>query len=480
MVRVRFAPSPTGLPHVGNIRTALFNWLFARHHGGKFVLRIEDTDRQRYDPRALDAIFEGLLWLGLEWDEGPRVGGEYGPYFQSQRLEIYHEHARRLVAEGKAYYCTCPPERLEALRKEQLAKKLPVMYDRHCRDKNIKGDPTDPDKVVRLKMPTEGETVFYDVLRGEVRFENRLLDDIVLIKSDGYPTYHFANVVDDHLMGITHVMRAEEWISSTGKHIRLYEAFGWDPPKFVHLPMILGPDKSKLSKRHGATAITEFMEKGFLPEAMFNYLALLGWSAKDDTEIMTREELISRFDIDGLSPKAAVFDIEKLKWMNGEYIRMLSPEDLTEKLLPFYRRWGWDEKFDRGHLDRISFAMRERLKTLEEMREKGFYFFEEPEGYEPKGVRKHFKPHVADWLEEVSRRFEALDAWSEGKLEQIVRGYADELGVGVGKVIHPIRLAVSGTTAGPSLFLMLDILGRETVLRRLRRAVEWIRNNVSK
>ena len=481
MVRVRFAPSPTGLPHVGNIRTALFDWLFARHHGGKFILRIEDTDRERYQPEAVDAIMEGLRWLGLDWDEGPDVGGPYGPYVQSERLKIYHEYARKLVEAGYAYYCDCPPERLEKVRQERLAKGLPPMYDRHCRDRGLKSDPTDPNTVVRFKMPLFGKTCIYDELRGEICFDNSTFDDIVLIKSDGFPTYHFAVVIDDHLMGITHIMRAEEWIPSAGKHLLIYRALGWEPPKFVHLPMILGPDRTKLSKRHGATAITEFKEQGILPEAMFNFLALLGWSPKDDTEIMSREELVRRFDLDGINTAPSVFDFDKLRWMNGEYIRRMTPQELTERLMPFYEKWGWcteQKPCDREYLDRVSRAMQERIKVLTDMKELGFYFFTEPTEYDPKGVKKNFKPEVADWLEEMARRFEALPEWTESALEEVVRGYAEELGVSAGKVIHPIRLAVSGLRMGPSLFELLEIVGREKVVARLRRAAEWIRENV--
>jgi len=288
--RVRFAPSPTGFPHVGNMRTALFNWLFARHCGGKFVVRIEDTDQTRLVKGAVEAVLDGLGWLGLDWDEGPGVGGPYGPYFQSQRLELYQEIANRLVRQGDAYYCYCSPERLAAMRAEQERLKLPPGYDRHCR--NL--DPEEEARyiaqgitpVVRMKVPTDGETTFHDLIRGDVTFKNATLDDFVLLKSDHYPTYHLANVVDDWSMKISHVLRAEEWLSSTPRHLLIYKALGFEPPEFAHLPMILGPDRSKLSKRHGAVSIIEYKEKGYLPQAMFNFLALLGWSVDDKTEII--------------------------------------------------------------------------------------------------------------------------------------------------------------------------------------------------
>jgi len=481
MIRVRFAPSPTGFPHVGNIRTALFDWLFARHYGGTFVLRIEDTDRGRYQPEALDAIMNGLRWLGLDWDEGPDVGGDYGPYFQSERLEIYHKYARQLVENGFAYYCDCSPERLQKVREERIAQNLDPMYDRHCRERNLKSDPTDSNTVIRFKMPLSGQTCFDDELRGEICFDNSTFDDIVLIKSDGFPTYHFAVIIDDYLMKISHIMRAEEWIPSAGKHILIYKAFGWEPPKLVHLPMILGHDRSKLSKRHGATAIAEFEKQGFLPEAMFNFLALLGWSPKDDSEILSKDELIRRFDLQGINTKASVFDFEKLLWMNGEYIRMMSSDELTEKLKPFYSRYGWcteNKPCDEQYLQKISNAMQIRLKTLGEMEDMGFYFFSEPTEYDAKGIKKYFKPQVIDWFVEIIEKFGAVSNWDEESLEELLRDYVEKLQVGFGKVVNPIRLAVSGLTRGPSMFELLEILGRDKVISRMKRALDWMRENL--
>ncbi|RKZ28305.1 glutamate--tRNA ligase [bacterium] len=481
MIRVRFAPSPTGLPHIGNIRTALFDWLFARHHDGVFILRIEDTDRERYTPEALDAIVDGLKWLGLDWDEGPYVGGNFGPYFQSKRLEIYYEYAKKLVERGFAYYCDCSPERLQKIRQERIAKGLDPMYDRHCRERNIKSDPTDPKTVIRFKMPLTGKTCFDDELRGKICFDNSTFDDIVLIKSDGYPTYHFAVVVDDHLMEISHIMRAEEWIPSAGKHILIYDAFGWQPPKFVHLPMILGADRSKLSKRHGATAITEFEKQGILSDAMFNFLALLGWSPKDDTEIFTRAELIERFDLKGINTSASVFDFEKLKWMNGEYIRMMSVDELTEKLKPFYRQWHWcddENPCDESYLRKISKAMQIRLKTLAEMKEVGFYYFREPTEYDEKGVKKYFKPQAVQWLADAVEIFKSAPVWQEEKLEDLLREYVEKQKIGFGKVANPIRLAVSGIMKGPSLFEILEIIGKEKTISRIERAIKWMNKNL--
>ena len=334
-VRTRFAPSPTGYPHVGNIRTALFAWLFARHHGGTFLVRIEDTDAARKVEGAVEVILDGLKWLGLNWDEGPEKGGPFGPYVQSERLDYYRRYADKLIEEGKAYYCYCSPERLSAMREEQAARKQPPGYDRHCRElspaQRAEYEAQGIKPVVRFKMPQTGKTVCDDIIRGRVEFENSLLDDFVLLKSDGYPTYHLANIVDDHLMEISHVLRAEEWLSSLPRHLLLYEAMGWAPPQFAHLPMILGPDRSKLSKRHGAVSVIEYREQGYLPEAMLNFLTLLGWALDDKTEIMSLEEIVRNFSLERVNKTAAVFNAEKLLWMNGVYLRSLPLDEYTSR-----------------------------------------------------------------------------------------------------------------------------------------------------
>ena len=351
-VRVRFAPSPTGIPHVGNIRTALFNWLFARHEGGSFVLRIEDTDQTRLVPGALDAIIDSLRWLGLDWDEGPEVDGPYGPYHQSQRLEHYRRAAEGLIAKDAAYRCYCSPERLQQVRAEQTRRKEPPRYDRCCR--NLSEDErlaqagvarlTGVTPVVRFKTPLSGRTEFDDIVRGHVVFENETLDDFIIVKSDGFPTYHLANVVDDHLMEITHVLRAEEWLPSTPRHLLLYDALGYAAPQFVHLPMILGSDRAKLSKRHGAVSLLEYRRQGYLPEAMFNFLSLLGWSLDDRTEIISREEFIRYFSLERIVKNPAIFDVEKLTWMNGVYLRMKNDRDLAETIRDEVRQEGELEK----------------------------------------------------------------------------------------------------------------------------------------
>lgn len=469
MIRTRFAPSPTGLPHVGNIRTAIFNWLLAKSLGGKFILRIEDTDRTRFDPNALKAIMSALRWLKIDCDEGPQNGGDYGPYIQSERLEIYHHYARILVESGNAYYCDCSINRTQEAKKSGTA----MMYNRRCRQRNLKGDPTDSNTVIRFKMPLERDTCFEDGLHGKLSFSNATQDDMVLVKSDGFPTYNYAVVIDDHLMKISHVLRGDEFLSSTSKHMQLYSAFGWQPPAMTHLPVILGPDRSKLSKRHGATAIGAFEEMGIVSETMFNFLSLVGWSPKDNLEILSREEIIGRFDAKGLTISPAIFDLQKLLWMNGEYIRNMTPGQLTEALLPLYAEWNWQQK-DNQYLDRVSQSMQKRLKTLNDMQQSASFFFKDPESYEDKGAKKYFNLATAYHLSKFSLRISSTSDWREPIIEDAVRGYASENGITVAEIIHPLRLAVSGLCDGPSLFEIIEILGKDATVRRLANALRFI------
>ena len=472
-VRVRYAPSPTGLPHVGNIHTALFNWLFARHNGGKFIVRVEDTDVARTVPGALEGILEGLKWLGIEWDEGPEVGGPFRPYFQSQRLEIYQKLAKQLVEQGHAYYCHCTPERLEQMRAEQTAHKEPPGYDRCCRELEL-GDK--PGGVIRFKTPLEARTTFHDLIRGEVTFENAGLDDFVLLKSDGYPTYHLANVIDDHLMQISHIMRAEEWLSSTPKHLLLYRAFGFEPPLFAHLPIILGSDRSKLSKRHGAVSILDYKEQGYLPEAMMNFLALLGWSLDDKTEILSGEELCRHFSIERVSQTAAIFNREKLDWMNGVYIRKLSPEGLMQRALPFLEKGlpaTVKRPLDKGYVAKVMPLIHERAKKLDEVAElTGFFFADELE-YDPrllidKKLDKNATLHMLDISGTMLDRMEVFDAQT---LEGVLRPLADELHLKAGQLFGTLRTAVTGLTATPPLFQTMEVLGRERCHKRIKTAI---------
>jgi len=479
-VRVRFAPSPTGEPHVGNIRTAIFNWLFARHEGGQFILRIEDTDRARLVERSLESILEGLRWLGLDWDEGPEVGGPYGPYFQSERLEIYRRYEKQLFEEGKAYYCNCPPERLAAIREEMQKRKENPRYDRHCRDLKLSPEVNGTRCAFRLKIPLEGETAFEDTVRGRVVFNNDLLDDLVLVKTDGYPTYHFANVIDDHLMGVSHVMRGDEWISSVPRHIVLYQALGWEPPVFAHLSTIVGPDRSRLSKRHGATSIMEYRNKGYFPETVFNFLALLGWSPGDNREIMTREELIQAFSLESIVPTAAVYDLKKLDWMNGEYVRKMSDEELLQRVVPLWVEGGLlaldQVSLRKEWLLKIIKLLKERCQKITDFPAKSQYFFLGDFPYEEEEAKKHLHGELtASWLEALADKLAAVDSFTAGSIEGTVREFSTERGIKPAQCIHPMRVALSGTMAGPGLFEMAEVLGKEKVLRDLRRALQYIR-----
>jgi glutamyl-tRNA synthetase len=482
-VRVRYAPSPTGFPHVGNIRTALFNWIFARHAGGTFTVRIEDTDVARTVPGALEGILDGLRWLGLDWDEGPEIGGEYGPYFQSQRLPLYKQAAERLISQGDAYYCFCSPERLETMRAEQARRKVPPGYDRHCRNLTPEQIKEQQAKgiipVVRFKMPLTGQTEFDDIIRGRVRFENSTIDDFVLLKSDGYPTYHLASIVDDHAMHTSHVIRGEEWLSSTPRHILLYRAMGYQPPFFAHLPMILGPDRAKLSKRHGATSITEYRDQGFLPEAMFNFLALLGWSLDDKTEIISRDELVKNFSLERISQTAAIFNQEKLAWMNGIYIRQLSAEEFVRRALPFLESGlpaSIKRPLDPEYIRKVMPLIQERVRLLTEVAELSLFFFEEKLEYEPSMLieKKMDAGGTLRALEVSMERLVPLESFEAGALEAVLRPLAEELGLKAGQLFGTLRVATTGRAVAPPLFETMAILGKERTLERIRAAIEKI------
>jgi glutamyl-tRNA synthetase len=431
-VRTRIAPSPTGDPHVGTAYVALFNYAWARKNGGQFVLRIEDTDRERSDPASERMIFDTLHWLGITWDEGPDVGGPHAPYRQSERSAIYRQHVEELVANGSAYPCFCTKERLDALREEQRARKDPVMgYDGRGRGipnaeaaaRRAEGEP----HVVRLAMPTDGETVAADLLRGEVRFDNRLVDDQILLKSDGFPTYHLANVVDDHLMGITHVIRAEEWISSLPKHVRLYEAFGWTPPVFCHLPLLRNADRSKISKRKNPVSLEYYRRAGYLPEAVLNYLALMGWIMPDgETEEFTLEEFVEHFTLERITLGGPVFDLEKLTWLNGRYIRKLSDGELLARLR--------DDVLSDGYLARIVPLAHERIDTLMDfVAYAGFFLVGEvsydEEARERLVAKKRGPAETAGALDRLLEEvLDPLMAWDAPALEEKLRAFADSLG----------------------------------------------------
>ncbi|MEO0181165.1 MAG: glutamate--tRNA ligase [candidate division WOR-3 bacterium] len=468
-VRVRFAPSPTGYLHLGGARTALYNWLFARNQGGVFILRIEDTDRSRLVPDSVQDIIQSLEWLGIPPDEGP--------YFQSERREVYAQKAHELVERGAAYPCFCTPQRLERVREERRKAGLKIGYDRACR--NLSPDEVKAKMqggqayVIRLRVPLSGEIGFRDFLRGKIAYDARELEDIVLLKSDGWPTYHLANVVDDHDQGITHIMRADEWIPSVPYHILIYEAFGWEPPVFIHLPVILSPDgKGKMSKRSGAFSIRDVRREGYLPEAIVNYLALLGWSPGDDREIMSLTEMAEAFSLQRLSVRGAVFSYEKLLWMNGEYMRAMPDKRLAELAMPFFKEKGYN---DPQTILKIIPLFKDRAKTLRELADISGYFFAEPDSYDPDGVKKHFlRPGVPELLRELAGRLAGIDGWNPQSIEHALRELADERGIPARDLIHPARLALSGMTFGPGLFEMMAALGKAKCLLRLRRAAEWI------
>lgn len=457
-VRTRFAPSPTGFMHVGNVRVAVFDWLLTRHLGGEFILRIEDTDRTRFVEGAVDDILHGLQWLGLDIDEGP--------YYQSQRLHLYRQYADELLASGKAYRCWCTAERLDGVRKAQQEASKPTGYDRWCRDDSHGHSPDEP-HVIRFAMPNEGTTTFHDEVRGEVSFENALIDDFVMVKTDGYPTYQFANVVDDHDMRITHIIRGDEWISSTPKHVQLYKALGWEPPTFVHPPIILGPDKTKLSKRHGSVTFREYTEKGYLPDAMINFLSLLGWSPGDNREVMGRAELIEAFDLKGIVKHPAVFDTQKLDWINRQHLRLLTPEQILSYTKPSLSSRGWNPADD--YIIQVFEVMKERLSTPSDLAEVADYFFTNEFDYEDKGRKWLEDSASAPYYHQLASALETVE-WNLESIEAAVRNVGAELGREGGAVIHPVRIACTGRTAGPSLFEALTVLGRGNTVERLKRA----------
>jgi glutamyl-tRNA synthetase len=469
-IRVRYAPSPTGFPHVGNIRTALFNWLFACHNGGRFIIRIEDTDRARYTEGSTEAILDSLKWLGLDWDEGPEVEGEFGPYFQSQRREIYLKATEELVTKGQAYYCYCTPDRLAEMRAEQVINKQSPGYNRHCRNLTkqeiAEKEAANISRVIRFKFPMEGKTRFKDLIRGDVEFENTRIDDFVILKSDGYPTYHLASVADDHLMKISHILRGEEWISSTPKHIKLNEALGYQLPEFAHLPMILGKDRSKLSKRHGTVSITEYRRQGYLPEALLNFLALLGWALDDKTELFTKDELIRHFSLERISKAAAIFNSEKLEWMNGVYIRNLSLDELTERALPFLT---YKKPLDKKLVRSIMQLVQERIKKLDELPEMTDFFFVEDIDHDLNIFTE--KETAIKALEASQDKLKSIVDFSEEKLEIILRSLAEELSLKTGQLFGAIRNAVTGKKVTPPLFGTMAVLGKERCLERICKAL---------
>lgn len=460
-VRTRFPPSPTGHLHLGGARTALFNWLFARHHKGTFILRIEDTDISRSRPEYVNSIIEGLKWLGLDWDEGP--------YFQSERLSIYREHIERLINEGKAYYCYCTKEELEEKRKAALAQGRKPRYDGTCRDKHL---PQKPGAVVRFRSELVGETVLNDLIHGPIIFENRELDDWVIQRGDGTPTYNFVVVVDDAIMGITHIIRGDDHINNTPKQLQLYKALGYKPPKFAHVPMILGPDKAKLSKRHGASPILEYKEEGYLPQALVNFLARLGWSYGDQ-EIFSLEELIEKFDISHIGKSASIFNREKLLWLNAHYIKEEKDEGLARKLIPFLKKEGYQIP-DIDYVEKVVSTLKTRAKTLSEMAKMADFYFLEEISYDMEAAKKFLVPDIKEAMEEFIKAIEKLSDFSQDILEDLFRDIQKKYNLSTRKFAQAIRVSLTGRTVSPGLFEIMAVLGRERVLPRLKRAIATI------
>lgn len=485
-VRVRFAPSPTGLLHIGGLRTALYNYLVARKHSGTFILRIEDTDQERYVEEAEADIIDSLRWVGLEYDEGPPEGGPHAPYYQSQRKDIYAQYARQLVEAGHAYYAFDTPEELEAMRERlQKSGNPSPKYDAVTR-MSMKNSLTLPEAevqrrldsgeehVVRLKVQPNETVRFEDMIRDWVTFDTSTLDDQVLVKSDGLPTYHLANVVDDHLMEITHVIRGEEWLPSTPKHILLYDYLGWTPPRFAHLPLIMSPNGGKLSKRNAdqlgiPVSVRQYREAGYEPQALLNFLAFLGWNPGTDQEVFTLDELTDAFSIERVGSSGVQFNLDKLRWYNEQFIRRLSPDELAEKARPYVEAREYHP--DDAYLRSVAILMQERITFVKDIAANAGYFFEDPQAYDPEGVKKRWKEDSADLLSAYATRLEQLSPFNAETADAALRELAEERGAGAGRIIHPVRLALSGVTMGPGLFEMMEVLGKETCVRRIRKAI---------
>ncbi|MGB9642074.1 MAG: glutamate--tRNA ligase [Candidatus Ratteibacteria bacterium] len=480
MVRVRFAPSPTGYLHIGNARTALFNYLFARKNNGKFILRIEDTDIERSKKEFEESIIEDLKWLGLTWDEGPDCGGPYGPYRQTERLHLYREYASKLLSEGKAYRCWCTKEEIEKRVVCDFRDKT-AGYDNYCRNlteaqiKEFQAQGRKP--VLRFKVPHK-EIVVNDIIRGHVRFEPDSINDFVIMKSNEIPTFHFAVVIDDLHMQITHVIRGEDHLSNTPKHILIFEALGYTVPAFAHMSMTLGPDRTRLSKRHGATSVRQYREKGFLSDAMFNYLALLGWSSKDNQEIFSRQQMIQEFSLEACNRSNAIFDPAKLLWLNSQYMRGKSAKEIFELAIPFLEKAGY-HKFDlQQHRDIIEKAIemeKEKLKTLEDVVERTGYFISEDISWDAELTKKFKTVQVVMVLDTLKSKLGQIQPFEKQNIEDMIRKFCQDNHLKTGEVFHPLRFALTGTTKGPGLFELIELLGKQQTLKRIEQFLTNIR-----
>lgn len=486
-VRVRYAPSPTGYQHIGGIRTALFDYFFAKASGGDFILRIEDTDQTRSFEGALEDIYDTFEWLGIDYDEGPKKDGPYAPYIQSQRVDIYKKYAKELVDKGHAYYCYCDSERLEKVRKEKEQNKEQQGYDRRCRDLSKEEEEElkkkNPNPVIRLKVPLDGYTVFEDIIFGRIDFDNKTLQDFVLLKSDGFPTYHLASVVDDHLMEITHVLRGQEWLPSAANHMLLFKAFNWTPPVYCHLPLIMGEDGQKLSKRHGATQVIEFKNQGYLPEALINFVILLGWSFNDKDEVFSVEQLKKIFTIDKINKSPAAFNYSKLKWFNGLYIRNMDNEKLLNLIIPYYKQKSMiSENVTEDEIQilrKIVPLIKERIEILADAPQISFFMFGELPEYKnwdmiiPKNVEKKTVINILNDAKEILYN---LGSQKDEDLQHQLYELTAKHGVKAGAVFMPIRIALTGTNKSPDLFPVMNALGRDKVMFRLEKAVEKLKN----
>lgn len=461
-VRVRFAPSPTGYLHIGGVRTALFNWLYARRHHGVFILRIEDTDQSRSTEEAITAILDGMRWVGLDWDEGP--------YRQTERMDLYREHALRLLNAGQAYWCVCTAEELEERRKEALAKGLQPRYDGRCRERGIMNPAGDA--ALRFRAPQEGQTVIEDLVKGRVVFDNAVLDDLIILRSTGYPTYNFSVVVDDALMGITHVVRGDDHLTNTPRQVPIFQALGFQVPQFGHLSMILGSDKARLSKRHGATSVLAYRDMGYLPEALINYLVRLGWSFGDQ-EVFSLQEMVEKFSFDHVHKSSAVFNPEKLLWLNAQYIKQSEPKRVAEQLQPFLERAGVGTEaagMPNGWMERLVLAFRERAQTLDDMAKAAVPYLQSDLQMDGAAAKKFLTAAVAPLLELLAERFAAVPEFKKENLETVFKATVAEAGIKMAELAQPVRVALTGRTASPGLFEVIDLLGRDRTLERLRHA----------
>lgn len=482
-VRVRFAPSPTGYLHVGGLRTALYNFLFAKHHNGKLILRIEDTDRTRFVENATENLIENLRWAGIEFDESIENKGEYGPYIQSERFELYKKYALELIEKGKAYFAFDTPEELEQMRESQKNNGGAFKYDRNIMRNQFTMSETelqnilasDTDRVIRLKVPQDEEIIFHDIIRGEVRVHGKEIDDQILIKSDGFPTYHLANVVDDHTMAISHIIRGEEWLPSTPKHVILYQAFGWEVPKFAHLPLLLNEKKQKLSKRHGDVAVEDFRSKGYLRDAFVNFIALLGWNPTGDREVYDINELIESFNLEKVNKAGAVFDLKKLDWMNTEYIKKASLDELYQMMLPKLNEMGYS--VSKEYALSVIDLFRERVVFISEIPQIAPYMFTKPIEFDQAYIQKRWNEDSPKLSADLLEILKSVDEFNHDALQIRIKEFCDATSLKMGNVMHPLRLMITGMQSGASMLHTMELLGKSEVIERIEIFLSKWNNN---